>query len=205
MGTLARGTLWIMHTRPCIWCVRNIVPNLRLPWRRGVPKDVRPAGKKMLRPGSFLLSLSPFGLSSLVTRGWDHAALCVGAEANVVAIAEMTRRGFGVVSWNKFCDHARRVLILECDDFDDDYRIEVVAQCLSYRRVGYDFQFEADDQELTCAELPYQSDFDGRLGIVLEPLWLTGKLCIKPQQILDAVNVSVTWDSAGRLDGKVKR
>jgi len=167
---------------------------------------VRAEGKLLLRPGSILLSLSPLGLSSIFTWGWDHAALCVGHEANVVSIAEMTGRGFGLVSWNRLCDKARRVLILECDDFDAEYRVSVAEACLriGWKQPKYDHQAEAGDDKLTCAELPIAADFEGRLDI--EPLTerLTGNRTYWPQQLLDADNVSVAWDSAWKLHGKVK-
>lgn len=186
-----------------VWFIRNVLPKLHLP-TGGVRKELRADGKKLLKPASIILTKSPLGLSAMLTRGWDHAAICVGHEANVVSIAEMTAKGFGIVSWNKICDHARRVLILECDDFDDEYRAKVVEKCLSFAGRSYDYQFEAGDENLDCVELPISSDFDGRISLNPLLVRMTGTKTFWPQQLLDAPNMSVAWDSDGILKGKVK-
>jgi hypothetical protein len=144
-------------------------------------------------------------LSSLITIGWDHAALCVGHDGPLVAIAEMTSDGFSVTGFHPFCNHARRVLILRCDDFDPEYAERVVAKCLTFEDSEYDTQHEWGDGELDCGELPAKSDYEGRLELPLRYNPLTGDDLVFPGDLLRCENVTVIWDSAGKLKSKVKR
>jgi hypothetical protein len=169
---------------------------------------LRARGKSHLRTGDILVSVSAIGVSSIFTPGFDHAALVLGADpdAHLAAIGEMTRHGFGVVTWREFCNHSRRVLICRCTDFENDYLAEMVARCMKVgHSAAYDMQAEQGDHELTCAELVYEADVERRLKIKPWRPWWSLAEVLTPQQLLDASNVSVVWDSAGKLFGKVKR
>jgi hypothetical protein len=196
----------MIHSRPVAWGVREVLPRLRFPtW--GVPQGLRARGKRNLRTGDILLSVSAIGLSSILTPGFDHAALVLGAEpdAHLSAIGEMTRHGFGVVTWREFCNHSRRVLICRCTDFEEGYIAEMVARCIKVGHVAaYDMQAEQGDKELTCAELVYEADFARLLKIKPWRPWWSLAEVLTPQQLLDAGNVIVVWDSAGKFFGKVK-
>lgn len=187
--------------------MRHILPKLRVPfWPYGVSLWRIDEGRKVLRVGDFLLTISPLGASSMFTPGWDHAAICVAGEKEYfLAIAEMTAKGFGVVTWRMFCRHARRVLICRCDDFTGEYAEKVAAHAVQYRETAYDMQFEVGDKELTCVEMPVNADYAGWLNIKPKTSKLTGQRYYTPQMLLDCPNVSVAWDSAGKLKGKVKR
>lgn len=196
----------MIHSRPVVWGVREVLPRLRFPtW--GIPQDLQARGKRHLRTGDILLSASAIGLSSILTPGIDHAAFVLGAEpeAHIAAIGEMTRHGFGIVTWCEFCDHSRRVLICRCEDFEAEYIAEMVAHCMKVGHgAAYDMQVEQGDDELTCAELVYEADFDRRIKVKPWRPWWSLAEVLTPQQLLDADNVRVIWDSAGKLLGKVK-
>jgi hypothetical protein len=57
----------------------------------------------------------------------------------------------------------------------------------------YDFQFQLDTQTLYCSELVAASDIENRLKFEYSE-YTTG-LVITPQDIYEASNIKVIWDS----------
>jgi len=58
----------------------------------------------------------------------------------------------------------------------------------------YDFQFQLDAQTLYCSELVAKSDSENRLKFEYSE-YTTG-LVITPQDIYEASNIKIIWDSA---------
>jgi hypothetical protein len=196
---------WLFLSRGVQWFVRHL-PKLRLP-TRGVRKTLAWDAWGLLKPGDILISESPLGLSALFTPGWDHAALCVAGAKHLDGrqIAEMTIDGFDVVTWEAFCGHSRRVLICRCEDWDAEYCRSVIEVCMSMKGLEYDTAFEMNNVRLTCAELVTESDFKKRLKFTPGVAIGIGRPFVAPQHILDAANVTIVWDSRGKLFGKTKR
>jgi len=187
---------WFMGLATYHWLARVILPRVR--WRLHKPRlkpEVIDKGRKYLRAGDIIVSRKTGYLGSTLTPGyWKHAALIM-EDSVVPYIAEMTAKGFGLVSFNEAC-YADRVAIIRCDDWDDDYCKKVTDQCLSFEGLAYDTAFTLGVASLYCSELVYEADFEHRLLADLSDLRGLGKQYISPQDIAEAANVFVVWDSA---------
>ena len=203
--TLGLGTLylarwriatWFMGLATYHWLARVILPRVR--WRIHEPRlklEVYGKGQKYLRAGDIIVSRKTGYLGSALTPGyWKHAALIV-EDSSAPYIAEMTAKGFGLVRFDEVC-HADRVAVIRCDDWNDDYCKKVVRRCLSFEGLTYDTMFTLGVASLYCSELVYEADFEHRLLVDLSDLHGLGKQYISPQNIAEAANVFVVWDSA---------
>ena len=154
-------------------------------------------GLAKLERGDIVLTRDNRALSTWLVPGTHtHALLCVD---NLLAMvgpvcAEMTHEGYGEIDFAEACFHASRVVILRCQDFDRDYAERVATKCRSFKGTPYDTQFDLDDDEVYCSELPYHCDFERRLQVVPSRAWGTGQKVIKPDD-LSASNVEVVYDS----------
>ena len=194
-----------MQRQSIDWFLLHGLPRIRIPFAPyGVERSLRDAGRRLIRPGHLLFSWSPLGLSSLLTRGVDHAALCVEVDGPDINIAEMNRDGFNTLGFDTFCSHSRRVLICKCKDFTESYIQEVIRKCWTFQDVVYDTSHDPRNRRLNCAELDALSDFDGRIDYTTVKSIFFEYPLITPQCLLDAPNVEVVWDSAGKFLGMVK-
>jgi len=106
----------------------------------------------------------------------------------------MTHKGYTKSLFFDICHTSDRVVILDCLDWDSDYKIKVIEKCRSFEDLGYDFQFQLDAQTLYCSELVAKSDSENRLKF--EYSEYTTSLVITPQDIYEASNIKIIWDSA---------
>ncbi len=153
-------------------------------------------GDSQIQDGDVVLATDNRALSTLCVPGTHtHALLCIGQSPHgVMMCAEMTHTGYGEVAFAQACFHASRVVILRCPDFDSVYVRSVVRACRVFKGTPYDTQFDLDDDEVYCSELPYHCDFERRLQVVPSRAWGTGQKVIKPDD-LAAANVEVIYDS----------
>lgn len=145
-----------------------------------------------LLAGHILMGIDRKKLSSWLTPGeMAHAALCIMGCGRV---AEMVGEGFQYVDADDFCRHYDRVLLLECDDWDDDYIGQVLVPVAhEFRTTTYDHAFRPGAKCLYCFELIEAVDTEHRLQLVYESL--LGRKLVTGDSILKAPNVRVVVDT----------
>ena len=207
LGTIAaawrcrRGLLIAaMDCRIYNWAMRWIVPRIRFTWHHAkLPGWKYWRGLRKLKPGHVILTYSRWQLTSMCIPGeLTHAAMCVRPMYKEVECAEMVSSGWRIVSFWEVC-LASRVVILRCDDWDNDYTEMVIANCESFEGTNYDRQFGLSSWLLSCAELIWHSDFEKRADVELSDLMGLRKY-IKPDDyyaaaIKPGTNLAVVWDS----------
>jgi hypothetical protein len=185
---------WLWRTRLAKWFVRNVAP---LQWRpcKGIrSKEAYKACIAAIRGGDTLNSLSKPTFGCACTPGqWTHSAICVGFFYGFPMIAEMTGDGFDVVTLRSFMRHTREFIVTRGESVDFGYGCKMAAKAVTFRDVEYDKEFELGDNELSCSELPEAADFENR--IIIEPSRLFDQLVITPQDVADATNAGIVFDS----------
>ena len=152
-------------------------------------------GYSILRAGDIILTRDNWKLTTFLIPGeFPHAALCV-SKGGDFEVAEMTRVGFRESEFYDICHESDRVVILRCEDWDDDYIEKVVEACLSLKGTDYDIKFELGIKNLYCSELVVASDPDKRLKVSYKDLMGIGRPYISPMGIYNAENIEVVWDS----------
>ena len=191
-----RFILSIMESRLYAW-VMDKIPFIRFSfYYTSVHGDKYKAGYKLLKPGDIILSRDNWKLTSFLIPGdLVHAALCVSKATEDFEIAEMTRVGYRKSEFYDVCHEADRIVILRCDDWDDDYVPKVIETCLSYEGLDYDIKFELGVKSLYCSELIVASDPEKRLIVSYDDLVGLGRLYLSPMGIYNADNIKVIWDS----------
>lgn len=193
---LIRVMNWSLYT----WFLRDVFPYIRysLYYTKLRGRDYQ-RGYDILRPGDILLTRDDHKLSTLCIPGrYPHASLCVGRvdRGDDYEVAEMLATGFTKSNFFDLCHEADHVLILRCGDWDADYRAKVVEKCKTFADSPYDFQFTFGARALYCSELVYQADFERRLKVTTADVLGLGIVeYVAPQDILDAPNTYVVWDS----------
>ncbi len=193
---LIRVMNWSLYTL----FLRDVFPYIRFSWYytklRG--RDYQ-RGYEILRPGDIILTRDDHKLSTICIPGhYPHAALCVGRvdQGDSYEIAEMLADGYTKSNFFDICHESDHVLILRCDDWDYNYVAEVIEKCETFAGSPYDFQFTFGVKALYCSELVYQADFERRLKITIEDALGLGIVnYVAPQDILDAPNTYIAWDS----------
>jgi Permuted papain-like amidase enzyme, YaeF/YiiX, C92 family len=188
---------WLLRTRPVVWIIAKVIPRIRLSFHAATfTGEQYLKGLEELESGDIILTLDQAKLGAKLTPGQvSHAALCITANARTADVAEMTSSGFAIVQWFDICHHSDRVIIVRCLDWDREYLVKVIGKCLSFMHTEYDYQFEADDDELYCSELITACDVDGLLNVTPGTAVGTGQEFVSPQHILDAKNVVTIFDS----------
>jgi hypothetical protein len=193
----------------------RIVPFLRLSFYYSRPSNKKyPTwgplafkGHQILQPGDIILSLDNKKLLTFIIGKATadnnpdlypfvpaHAALCVDKDS-IFEVAEMTHHDYTKSTWLDVCSEATRVVILRCNDFDQDYIKNVlIPTCLSFKDKKYDVKFIQGIAELACSEMVYFSDAEHRLDVKLDPIMGLAPY-ISPVGILNAKNCKVVWDS----------
>lgn len=152
-------------------------------------------GYSILHAGDIILTRDNWKLTTFLIPGeFPHAALCV-SKGGDFEVAEMTRVGFRESEFYDICHESDRVVILRCEDWDDDYIEKVVEACLSLKGTDYDIKFELGIKNLYCSELVVASDPDKRLKVSYKDLMGIGRPYISPMGIYNAENIEVVWDS----------
>lgn len=193
---MKRFLLWMTKTRFFSWLLLHVVPYIRFTCYytsfRGWKYH---RGYKFLQPGDILLTNDRWKLTSLLVPGeWTHAALCVNKDSEF-EIAEMTHTNFTRSTFFDLCKESTQVAILRCRDWDEEYTNRVITQCLSFDGTPYDTSFENDFKALYCSELIVASDVAGLLKVSHEDVLGLGMPYVSPDDIWQAENVDVIWDS----------
>lgn len=130
-------------------------------------------------------------------------------------VVEMTHTDYTFSDFFDLCKESERVIIFDCDDWDQDYKKRLVNAALSLRKATYDVEFQFGLSSLYCSELIYMADciannaeYFGELAVPkpriqasVEDLMGLGREYISPDGLLTAKNVRVVWDSKGELTG----
>lgn len=190
---LMEWSLWV-------WVLRDVIPSIRfsLHSTKMTGRQYR-VGYSLLQPGDIILSRNDRALTTICIPGyWSHALLCVGRidRGDAYEIAEMVGTGFVKSDFFDTCHQADHVIILRCPEWDLDYARDVIARCMSYDGLPYDFKFAFGVRALYCSELIYQADFEHRLKLTTADMMGLGIVeYVSAQDIREAGNVDVVWDS----------
>ncbi len=198
-----RSLIRIMNWALYVWFLRDVFPYIRFSWYytklRGRNYQ---QGYDMLRPGDIILTRDDHKLSTLCIPGrYPHAALCVGRidSGDYHEVAEMLADGYTASNFFDICHESDHVLILRCEDWDADYIEKVIEKCRTFNASPYDFQFTFGVPALYCSELVYQADFEHRIKLTTADAMGLGIVeYVAPQDILDAPNIYVAWNSDWR-------
>lgn len=184
-------------TTPYRWLLLDVLPYIRFTcYYTSFKGWMYQRGYQLLEPGQFLLTNDRWKLTSLLVPGeWTHAAFCV-ARGTEFEIAEMTHTNFTHSTFFDLCKEATRVAICDCYDWDQDYKKEMIARCLSFDGTPYDVSFENGVAALYCSELVYVSDFERRLKASTEDMLGLGMPYVSPDDLWEAPNRKLIWDSA---------
>lgn len=182
-------------------------------------------GYTLLRPGHIILTVDRKKLTSLLIPGtMTHAALCVAKasddlgkvynDADFFEVAEMTHKNYTKSWWFDICKESDRVVILNCNDWDVDFRHKVIAHCKQLTGAKYDVIFQLGVEALYCSELIYECDrrateaegrssmfHQTRLKVDLSDLAGLGREYISPDGLLFAENVTCVFDSDDMFTG----
>ncbi len=191
--------VWFMNTDVYAWLLKHVIPYIRFTTYYTSLRGAKyQAGYKKLEPGHIILTIDNKKLTSLLIPGtFAHAALCLGKSngSDTYEVAEMTHPDYTKSYCFDICKEADRVVILKCDNWDEEYTQKVIDKCLEFEDVTYDVKFDLGVKTLYCSELVFQSDFERRLDINLEDLAGLGRQYISPDGLYKAKNVKVVWDS----------
>ena len=187
---------WSIYT----WVLRRVIPYIRFSFYYTTMRGWKyKRGYELLKPGHILLTKDNSKLSTFLIPGsLPHAALCVGKieDGDDYEIGEMIAKGYTKSFFFDCCHEADRIVILDCVDWDDEYKQKVIEKCKTFEGLPYDLQFDFGVAALYCSELVYQADFERRLDVNKADLMgLNVREYITPQGLFNAKNVVVVWDS----------
>ena len=197
----------LMNWSLYIWVLKDVIPSIRfsLHHTRMIGRQYR-EGYSLLQPGDIILSRNDRALTTFCIPGyWTHALLCVGHvhRGDAYEVAEMVGTGFVKSDFFDTCHQADHVIILRCPQWDWEYRAKVIRVCKGYDGLPYDFVFTFGTRALYCSELIYQADFEHRLHVTTADMMGLGIVeYVSAQDIREACNVDVVWDSDQKGEGK---
>jgi len=190
--------LALMQSRVYKWMLINIIPYIRFTtYYTSLRGWQYQRGYKLLKSGDIILAVDRWKLTShLIPGTFTHAALCV-AKGEEWEVSEMTHENYRQSTFFDICKESDRVVILRCSDWDTEYVQKVIDKCKSFINAQYDVDFDLNGvTALYCSELVYQSDFERRLKVDLSDLAGIGRPYISPDDIWEARNRTLIWDSA---------
>lgn len=192
MTTLVHRALIVLRD----WFLLQVLPKLRVPYWTCcfITRKQREAVFAVIKAGDIALTWSPHGVSSCLTVGADHAAICIGRHPTYAVFAEMTADDCNPVTFYTLCKYARRVVIVRPKpmvpdtDYDHDYATKMVAECERRRAEGvlYDTMHNVGNRKLNCAELPVVCDVSARLQVKPGRVWFSKRRFIAPRHIRNA-------------------
>lgn len=196
MKLYRRSMLGLMQSKIYNDVLLDIIPYIRFttyyPEFSGIQYH---SGYHFLKPGHIILTVDEQKLTTKLIGGeFSHAALCVSKD-NVWEFSEMTHENYRKSTFFEICKESTRVVIINCNDWDEEYKKEVIKKCKSLRGAKYDTGFDLGIKALYCSELVYQSDFERRMKVNLEDLAGLGREYLSPTGILAGKNMSLVWDS----------
>ncbi len=191
--------IMVMECGLYAWFLKSIFPYIRFSFYYTSMKGWKyERGYRLLEPGMIILARDNRKLSTLCIPGeMPHAALCVGKseDGDDYEVGEMVAKGYTKSFFFDVCHEADRVVILRCKGWGPEYARQVIDRCKSFEGLPYDLQFSFGLASLYCSELVYQADFEHRLQVDTSDLLGLGRHYVAPQDIFEATNVEVVWDS----------
>lgn len=218
-----RIILWFMQTRVYKFLLLNVVPFVRFSmYYTKIRGNKYHEGWNILQPGHIILTVDDKKLTGLLIPGFmSHAAFCINKRYpnDDYEIVEMTHTNYTQSDFFDICKESSRVMIVDCMDWDTDYKAKMIAAAKSMRSAQYDVEFTLGVQSLYCSELVLQADraamketcaimgvdsmFEQRLKVDLSDLAGIGRPYISPDGLLFAKNARCLWDSEGEFSGKL--
>ena len=191
-----RFLLWFTGTKIYYNLVMKIIPYIRFTtYYTSMRGKVFHKAYRVLRPGQIILAIDKKKLTTLLVPGeFTHAAFCVSKNKDW-EVSEMTHHDYTKSTFADICFESDRVVILECEDFDELYKKEMIEKCKSFEGTRYDVRFQIGVDQLACSELVYESDFERRLDVSLEDLAGLGTPYISPTGLYRAKNCKVIYDT----------
>lgn len=180
----------IRRGRIYAWWMWNFMPYARISFcHAAMTPEKYIAAHKHVNRGRVVATTDKRSLAAILVPGeWTHILLCIGEIDGIMTCAEMTHSGWGLIPFGLAISRSSRVGIGD-PEWDDAYVDDVIAECMSLDGADYDPQFEIDNEEISCAELPLKADFERRLQVKPRRIWWTGQLAITPDNVVAATKV----------------
>lgn len=207
-----------MQSRPYKWFLKDVLPFIRFSTQLNKLRGSNyHEGYKLLRPGQIIACVDENKATAKLIPGLtSHAAICINKRSDQTTrvevqneIAEMTHTDFTYSDFFDICKESSRVFLLECLDWDEPYKNEVIDATLALHGSKYDSEFKLGVEALYCSELIYMADqiashrYQGRsLKVDLSDLVGLGRPYLSPDGLLFAENIKCVWDSENEVTGK---
>lgn len=190
-----------MQTNFYHWLVKKVIPYIRFTTyytsMRGWKYHQVYAA---IKPGDIILTIDKRKLTTFLIPGeWAHAAVCVSKDKEF-EVAEMTHTDYTKSTVADLCFEADRVRVLRCTKFNYAYKQKFIKKCKSFEGVPYDDQFVLGVKALSCSELVWASDFEGRIGASTEDIAGLGREYISPTGIFKAKHLEYVIDTDNLVD-----
>lgn len=217
---MRRILVWFMNTKFYHWLLLRVIPFIRFTtYYTRLRGNKYHEGYRILQPGQIILTVDEKKLTSVLIPGlMSHAAACVALrqERGVFGedkyeVREMTHTNYTYSDFFDICKESSRVLIVDCLDWDSDYKKLWCDAVESLKDAEYDVEFELGVKALYCSELIYQADriahfkrfgVEGNLlRVDLSDIAGLGRKYLSPDGLLFAKNIRCIWDSDGILSG----
>jgi len=200
-----RSLLSFMNTGAYSWPMLHVIPYIRFSfYYTSLPGWKYKRGYQLLRPGDIVLTNDKWKLTSMLIPGeFSHGALCLSKDdTDEFEIAEMTHDNLVESTFYDLCAQATRVVILRCDDWDEDYiNSVIIPNCIYFKNedIQYDTLFLLGVIALYCSELPIACDKEKRAIVSYEDLAGLGRPYISPTGLFRMMNGTVVWDSMNEV------
>ncbi len=211
----------ITHSKIYSYLLLNIFPYIRFNTYYALPDNpvldnwgvIVKDGYKHLKKGHIILCIDRRNLAGKIIgnitadeHGLDndndgkadiytHAAFCANPNHDNFEISEMTHDNYVKCCFSDICFKATRAVILECDDFDEEYVDAMVNNLPTFENAVYDVTYTMGNiKALACSALIYEIDFERRMQVSTEPL-LGVKPYVSPMGLFKGKNIKIIWDS----------
>lgn len=186
------------------WLLTNVIPYVRLSMYYTTMRGWKyHRGYKLLKPGHIILTTDRSKLSTIIIGGeFAHAGLCLSKDEKFEC-AEMTHTNFTHSTFADMCFQADRIVIVECEAWDEDYVNKVVVPtCRTFEHAKYDSSFTLGlgNEFLYCSEMVYAADLEHRMQVNLEDLVALGQKYLSPTGLYKMTNGKIIWDSDKEIE-----
>ena len=190
-----------MQTQFYAWLVKKIIPYIRFTtYYTSMRGKIYHKVYDAIEPGHIILTVDKRKLTTFLIPGeWAHAAVCVSTDKEF-EVAEMTHTDYTKSTVADLCFEADRVRVLRCSKFNYAYKQQFIKKCRSFEDVPYDDQFVLGVKALSCSELVWASDFEGRIGASTEDIAGLGREYISPSGIFKAKYLNYVIDTDNIVD-----
>lgn len=174
-------------------------------------------GYAHIQPGDFVVVKDYKKLTNFLVPGtWNHAAQIIDHNGADWEVSEMTHHNYTKSCFFDLCAEADRVAVYRCKTYDTKYIEQVVIpRCKAFENAIYDVKFDGADQSsdsvlslgipaLYCSELVFQCDPERRIGADMSDLADLGRPYVSPDDLAQAKNVELIWDSDWEKANPVK-